>query len=351
MMLFRFMGSLYLKFICAIFVALQVFFIGIDMLKYVGDLPDSANLVVLLIAYEFLNALAYTFPISVMLASVAVCISVVKSSQFSAILSLGYSKKRALAPLFIIATILNLAFIALCATPFVYAQESIDSIIARRSVNDAKTDLLVKHDNNYVYIGKIYPILQKAENIKVFETEGLGLTRFIQAPEAHFDGRWWNLRAAKITTLPQIPSFASPSLSIRNVFDYKILENFKPKILDTIYQNKPNISLIDALNAFSLLSKQGANTQKIRSAIYSFIAIPLAVPFCVIVVGFYTPSLARYENLARLGFSLVLFCLLVWGVFFTLSRLANSGFMLPEVGVLLPLGIFLVAALLYLRRV
>lgn len=350
-MLFRFMAFSYLRFTCLIFAALQVFFIGIDTLKYVGDLPDSANLVVLLIAYEFLNAFAYTFPISVMLASVAVCISVVKSSQFSAILSLGYSKKRTLAPLFIIAAALNLAFIALSATPIAYAQENIDSIIARSSLNDAKADLLVKHDKSYVYIGKIYPILQKAENIKVFETDGLELTRFIQAPEAHFDGRFWNLSAATITTLPRILGFDAQGSAIQSEKSYQILENFKPKILDTIYQNKPNISLTDALNAFLLLRDQGANTQKIRTILYAFIAIPLAVPFCVLIVGYHTPSLARYANLARLGFSLVLFCLMVWGVFFTLTRLANSGFMSPEVGILAPLLIFIAVAIFHWRRI
>lgn len=350
-MLIRFVGLIYLKFIIIIFIALSMFFIGIDILKYSNNLPDSANLFVLFLAYDFLYALNYTFPISTILASIVAFITLIKSNQLTAILSIGYSKKQILFPILFIASFLNLCYIGLNATPFVYAEEKIDNIIQRGGISDAKNDILVKYNNDYVYIGKIYPILQIAENIKVFETDGLILRQFIQANKAQFDGTWWNLPTAKITTIPQNPEFNKSNLVTTNVENYQILKNFKPKILDTIYQNKPTVSIIDAFNTLFLLLEQDSNTQKIRSILYSFITIPLVIPFLIIIISYYTPDLLRYTNLARLGFLFVLFCLVVWGVFFMLTKLSISGFLIPEIGVIIPIILFISISIFYYRKI
>lgn len=349
-MLFRFVGFIYIKFILLIFVSLQMFFIGIDTLKYADKLPDSANLLILFFMYDFLYALNYTFPISVILASVACYIILLKSNQLTAILSIGYSKKQILMPIFCICVFLNCFYIGLNATPFVYSQENIDNIIQRGSINDAKNNLLVKYDDDYIYIEKIFPILQKAHNIEIFETEGLRVNKFIKANEAYFDGTWWILDSASITEIPKDMNFKDSKLHTEVIKNYKILKDFKPKILDIIYQNKPNVSITDALNAMFLMHEQGTNTQKIRSILYSFIAIPVAIPFAIIIMSFYVPSLSRYSNLAKLGFIFVLLCLITWGVFFMLSKLSISGFLQPEFGVIVPLCVFIITALFYLRR-
>lgn len=349
-MLFRFVGFIYIKFILLIFISLQMFFMGIDILKYTDKLPDSANLLILFLMYDFLYALNYTFPISIILASVACYIVLLKSNQLTAILSIGYSRKKILFPILSICIFLNLFYIGLNATPFVYAQENIDNIIYRGSINDAKNNLLVKYHNDYIYIEKIFPILQKAQNIKIFETENFKVVKFIKAAEASFDGTWWILDVASITEIPKDVNFKDSRLKTEVIKDYKILKDFKPKILDTIYQNKPNVSITDALHAMFLMNEQDSNTQKIRSILYSFIVIPIAIPFAIIIMSFYVPSLSRYSNLAKLGFIFVLLCLVTWGVFFMLSKLSISGFLHPEFGVIAPLLAFILVALFYFRR-
>ena len=350
-MLFRFVGFIYLKFIALICLDLQLFFMGVEILKYIDDLPQSANLVVLFLAWVFLYAINYTFPIAVILASVAAYIVLVKSNNLTAILSIGYSKKRILAPLIVISVILNLAYIALNATPFVYAEENIENIIYRSSVNDAKSDFLVKYDDDYVYMEKIFPLLQKAQNIKVFEIENFVLTRFIEASEAEFDGAWWNLKNATITTLPKDLNFKDSKLKTEQIANYQILQDFKPKILDTIYQNKPNISIYDAISAMKLLVAQNSSTDKIRAILYAFFAIPVAIPLAIVIMSYFVPSLARYSNLAKLGFIFVLFCLVVWGIFFMLTKLAISGFLPPEFGIIVPLVAFATISLGFYRRI
>lgn len=350
-MLFRFVGLIYIKFIAIICLALQLFFMGVEILKYIDDLPDSANLVVLFLTWVFLFALNYTFPIAVILASVATYIVLVKSNQLTAILSIGYSKKQILTPLIIISSFLNIAYIALNTTQFVYAEENIENIIHRSSINDANSDLLVKYNNDYVYMEKIFPLLQKAQNIKVFEIENFALNRFIEASEAEFDGSWWNLKEAIITTIPKDLNFKDSKLKMERIESYQILHGFKPKILNTIYQNKPNISIADAIIAMNLLVAQNSSTEKIRAILYTFFAIPMAIPFAIMIMSYFVPNLARYSNLAKLGFAFVLFCLIVWGIFFILTKLSISGFFPPEFGIIMPLMAFATVSLGFYRRI
>lgn len=350
-MLFRFITLAYLKFIALICLSLQLFFMGVEILKYMDDLPDSANLVVLFLVWVFLYALNFTFPIALILASVATYIVLVKSNQLTAILSIGYSKKQILAPLIIVATFLSATYIALNATSLVYAEEKIQSIIYRSSINDATSDLLVRYYDDYVYMGKVFPLLQKAQNIKVFEIRDFALSRFIEAEDAEFDGYWWNLKKATITTIPKDFNFRTSKLQTERIENYQILQDFKPKILDTIYQNKPNISITDAISALNLLMSQNSSTEKIRAILYSFFAIPFAIPLSIVIMSVFIPNLARYSNLAKLGFALVLFCLVVWGVFFMLTKLAISGFLPPEVGIIAPLAVFMCVSLGFYRRV
>lgn len=350
-MLFRFIGFLYLKFIALICLSLQIFFISVEILKYIDDLPQSANLIVLFLMWVFLYALNYTFPIAMILASVATYIVLVKSNNLTAILSIGYSKKQILAPLIVISAFLNIAYVALNATSFVYAEENIENIIYRSNIKDAKSDLWVKYNDDYVYIEKIFPLIQKAQNIKVFEVKNFTLTRFVEASDAEFDGSWWNLKKATITTLPQDLNFKNSKLKIENIANYQILQDFKPKILDTIYQNKPNISITDALVAMNLLHSQNSSTEKIRAILYAFFAIPIAIPLAIVIMSYFIPSIARYTNLAKLGFVFVLFCLVVWGVFFMLTKLAISGFFSPEFGIIVPLIAFAMISFAFYRRI
>ena len=61
-MIFRFVGVYYLKYFFIIFLGLEGFFLAIDMLKYVDELPDSANLLILFLFYNGIFALTYTLP-------------------------------------------------------------------------------------------------------------------------------------------------------------------------------------------------------------------------------------------------------------------------------------------------
>lgn len=52
------------------------------------------------------------------------------------------------------------------------------------------------------------------------------------------------------------------ALNTTHLKTFKTLKNFRPKVLDTIYQNKPAVSITDALLSLHALVRQNADTKK-----------------------------------------------------------------------------------------
>ena len=249
----RYIGGLYLKYLFVLFVSLECFFVAIDLVKYLDVLPNFANFVVLLVFYDFIYASNFILPLSLILAQIVLVISMLRNSQFTAFLALGYSKSRIFLPIFSIAFLIASAFVLLNATPFAYAKEKVDLIVERGYLGSYKSDLFIKYDNNYIYFAKIFPLLQSAEGIQVFEVEDEEVLRIIEAPKATFNEGEWILENAKITTIqPQLEVGKNP-LWVEEQKVYKTLVGFKPKILDNIYEKQGSISIVDAFEAMNLL--------------------------------------------------------------------------------------------------
>ncbi len=343
--MFSYISLRYLRLFLIIFFGLQAFFVGIDSLKHLDDFPNSANLVILFFSYEFLYAFNYTLPISLLLTSIVFYLGLIGSAQFSAFLALGYSKRRLFAPSLIISFLIILIYIGLNATPFVYAQERAEAIISKQNFNITQ-DLLVRYNGNYVYFGRVNPLLQIAQDIRVFELQkDRSLLRFTQANEAAFSQNHWILKDAKIAKLPLSTDLGSSGLQINEAKTLKILKGFRPKVLDSIYQNKPNVSILDAFQSLILLQNDSANSSKIRAILYSFILVPFFVPLSLIILMPFFPTLSRYKNFAVLGFMLIIFALVIWGIFFAFGKLAVRGLLNPELMLLLPLLALLVGAI------
>lgn len=334
-----------------------MFFVGIDALKHFDDFPNSANLIVLFFVYEFLYAFNYTLPISALLSAIIFFIGLIRTSQFTALLALGYSRRQIFAPVFFISIFITIFYIFLNATPFVYAQERADAIISRQNVSISE-DLFVRHNGNYVFFGKINPLSQSAQNIKIFELTKMGsLQKFTKADSAVFAENRWILKNAISTVLPKntrfVKNFApdpkTSALKIIHEKNLEILPGFRPKILDTIYQNKPSVSITDAISSLFLLEKDAA-APKIRAILYTFLFVPFFMPLTLFIVADFFPTTPRYTNLALLGFALMIFALVIWGLFFAFSKLSVRGIFSPEFSILLPLFALLIAGIVFFRR-
>ena len=350
----RYIGLLYLKYFCILFVSLECFFVVIDLVKFLDNLPSSANLFILLLVYDFMYACQFILPLSLVLAQIALVVTLLKSSQFTAFLAIGYAKFRILLPFFTLSLLITCIFIILNATPFAYAKERVDLIIDQGYVGNFKSDLFIKYNNNYIYFQKIYPLLRSAEGVVVYEfdTENNTLSRIVESQKAKFNdiNAEWVLENVTITALDKNLAIGKNPLIIQKETTYTTLHGFRPKILENIYEEKGNVSIIDAYEAFVLLKEQGANTQKVRGAIYNLIFFPLFAPFIMVCLAVFIPNSNRYANLGLMSLGMILGVLVIWGVFFSFSKLSASGFLQPEFSVLMPIFVlFLVSSFCFYK--
>ncbi|WP_279128811.1 LptF/LptG family permease [Helicobacter winghamensis] len=336
---FCYVSFLYLKYFFYLFVSLECFFVAIDLVKFLDDLPSSANLFILLLAYDFMYASQFILPLSLILAQIVLLINLLKSSQFTAFLALGFAKIKIFYPIFLLSFCITLLFIALNATPFAYAKERVDLIIDQGFVGNYKSDLFVKYNQNYIYFKKIYPLLQRAEGVIVYEVNPTqnSLTRIVESKMAQFNGQDWILENVTITTLDDNLELGKNPLKIQKETTYKTLHDFKPKILDNIYEKQGSISILDAFEAFMLLKEQNANTQKVRGALYNLLFFPLFAPLIMICLAVFIPNSNRYANFSLMTLAMILGVLITWGIFFSFSKLSISGFLQPEFSVIMPI--------------
>lgn len=341
-MIVRFVGFYYLKYFLVIFIGLEGFFLAIDTLKYVDDLPDSANLLVLFLFYDGVFALTYTLPISLVLCSIMFYMAFLKSSQLTALMSLGYSKRQILFPLLLISSIMMSAYVALNTTPFAYAKERAEGIISQNTQN-MRENLLLKNDNQYIFLRKLYPLLSgeaRAEGIKIFELdENHRLHAYHESKEAIFENNVWILQNAKSFALDSEIELGKRNMHLSLKDQLETLKGFSSKVLETIAQDKPTASISDALASLHIARKQGVSSDKIRAILYGLLVIPFFVPLCIAIIAYYVPSLPRYGNLTLISFVSIIGALAIWGLFFSLSQLSVAGLVYPEAGLLLPMGI------------
>ncbi|TLD98675.1 YjgP/YjgQ family permease [Helicobacter muridarum] len=340
-MYFWFIASRFLKPTVSIFFAMEFFFVCIDSLQYIDRIPNSANLIMLFLVYDAIYALNYVFPISLLLGLIVFYLTLIKSNQYIALLSLGYSKKQIVfVPIFFI-TLSVMGYIGLNCTSFAYAEESAQSMLNRSNNSSILKDLFIRYGDWYVFFSKIHPLLQKAENITLYQTASSNndreLVRIIEADEGYFHNNEWNLISPKVITLPNIYELGASGLAIEEKDSITTLEGFRPKILDTIYQNKPLISIVDAVYSLQILWSEKSDTNRVRGLLYTLILVPFFIPMLSIVIAYYMPPLARYGNITIIGILLSVLSLIIWGIFFSIGKLQAQVSFLPEIGILVPL--------------
>lgn len=355
-MFFWFVAARFLKPTFVILLALESFFILVDSMQHFDLLSGSANIAVQFLAFNAMYAFNYVLPLSLLLGLIVFYITLIKSNQYIALLSLGYSKKNIFFPPFLLINLFICGYVALNATDFAYAQESVDNIITRNSSGGITSDLFIRYENDYIYFKKVYPLLQKAEGIKVYHTQSLDngekkLLSITRANEGYFENNEWSLIKPLVASFPVDYALGGSGLRVESFESMNILKGFKPKILDTFTKNKPSVSLLDALYSLQILWSENADTKRTRGIIYSLGIVPFFISMLAVIIAYYAPPLARYGNLATLGITFSVVSLLVWGVFFSLSKLNANAVFIPEISLLLPLFILFVVSCKYYTRI
>lgn len=337
MLAFTTLSLVYLRYFAIILIALCSFMVGFDLMDNAAGLPNSANLVLIYIMYKYFYAIDMMLPISLVFAIIASLVELIRSNALAAYFALGYSKSRIMAPFLSVAGGLIVIYIALHTTNFARANEFSDNLRETSEFIRPTSNLFFTHEGNYIYFGNLYPLSKRAEDIRIFTFEGGSLKESLSAKEAIYDNGYWNIKQAHLIRPPSGFDLKGSGLVAEDKTNLKVLHDFKPKILDQVYEGKVNFTIGDGLDALKLLQNQNVDVAKITSALYRIFISPWFALILMVVFFTYAPVSGRFLNLSFFSFGAILATLMVWGVLFIMGELSNNKTLSPEMGIIAPI--------------
>ena len=352
MLSFQYIALQYTKYFFIILIALIFFVLGFDYLENADKLPDSANLILLYFMYVSFAAIDMLLPLALVFAMISAKIFLIRSNALVAFYSLGYSKSDILKPFFITASVIVLIFILLHGTSFAKAHEYAVNIRDNAQLSQPTSDLFFTFSDQYIYFGNLYPLQKRAEDVRIFRVKDNALHEVIVAQSAIYKKSkgYWYIDNARLIRKPEKLDFNSKGITIEEKKDLKLLKDFKPKILDQVYEGKVNFTIMDAIEALMILHDQNVNIDSIKSAVYKIFIYPLFVPFLVVIIFYFVPISPRFLNLSLFSFGAILATLMVWGILFLLIKLSDSKTIPSEVGIVLPVLVLFAVSIYQWRR-
>ncbi len=351
MLAFRYIAFHYIKYALIILSALTLFMVGLDYMDAAPKLPDSANLVIVYLVYRTFYAIDMLLPLSLVFGMISTKVLLIRSNALVAFYSIGYSKNDILKPFVVVSIVVVFFYIALHATaPFARAEEFASGIKKHSSYIQPTSNLFFTFENQYVFFGHLYPLQQRATDIRIFKMEGSDLNEVVIAKSAYYADESWHVPKADLLKKPDIISFDGRGISIDERENLSILKGFKPKILDQVYEGKVNYTIMDAVDALFLLNEQNVNIDRIKSALYKTFLSPFFVPSMVIIIFFFVPISQRFLNITLFSFGAILASLVSWTTLFVMSELAFNKAIPSEVGIVLPIVLLFIGAIWQWRR-
>ncbi|MBU1657983.1 LptF/LptG family permease [bacterium] len=340
MLAFKYISFHYIKYFSVILLALVLFLVGFDYMENADQLSNSANLVLIYIVYKAFFALDMLLPLALVFAMISTKIFLIRSNALVSFYSLGYSRIDVLRPFVVVSTVVVVIFIALHSlSSFSRADEYSNNIRKNAEYLSPTRDLFFTYKDKFVYFSKMLPLQEKAEGIRIFSVKNNSLKEVIVASSAVYRDEAWFIKKADIITKPDDLSFESLGIKVTNAKDLEMLEGFRPKMLDQVYEGKVNFTIKDAIDALFLLRNQNVNTSSIKGALYKIFIYPFFVPCLVVIIFFFVPISPRFLNVSLFSFGAILATLLVWGILFMLIELSNNKTIPSEIGVIAPVVI------------
>ena len=351
MLAFKYISFHYLKYFFIILAALVLFLVGFDYMSNAEYLKGSANILLIYLVYKSFFAIDMLLPLSLIFAMITTKIFLIRSNALVSLYSLGYSKVDVLKPFVIISASVIVLFISFHNLPkFSRADEFAKNIRDNSQYLSPSRDLFFTYENKYIYFSKLLPLKKQAENIRVFSINNNSLKEVIIAKKATYIDEYWHIDKADLLLKPDDMGFSSPGFRISEEKDLKILQGFKPKMLDQIYEGKVNFTIGDAIDAFILLDKQGVDTSSIEGALYKIFIYPFFVPCVVVILFFMVPISSRFLNVSLFSFGAILATLMVWGILFMLIELSTNKTIPSEIGIVGPVVILFLIAVVQWRK-
>ena len=323
-----------------------MFMVSFDYMGNAASFENKANLLLIYLVYKSFFAIDTLLPISLVFAMISTKIYLIRSNALVSFFSLGYSRVDVLKPFVIVSGAIIVLFISLHSLPkFARAAEFSSNIKQYSQYLSPTRDLFFTYKGKYVYFSRMYPLQEKAEGIRLFTLKDDSLKEVLEAKSAYYRDDAWHIDRADVITKPDDLTFTSKGVKSKEHKDIEILNGFRPKVLDQVYEGKVNFTIQNAFDAITLLKSQNINISSIKGALYKIFIYPFFAPLLIVIIFFFVPVSVRFLNVSLFSGIAILSTLLVWGVLFMMIELSNTKTIPSEVGVILPIVILFLAAL------
>ena len=351
MLAFRYISYHYLKYFFIILVGLVLFSVGLNYSTTPGNMPTSANILLIFLVYKAFWSIDMLMPMSMVFAMISTKIFLIRSNALVSFYSLGYSKVQVLKPFVVVSIVLTVIHILLhTSVAFTKANEMSKNVKRNSEYLSPTRDLFFSYKEKFVYFSKMIPLQSRAEGIRVFSAIDGSLKEVVVASNAVYENGFWHITSADIIKKPNELGFNSLGIEVISNQDLKLLEGFKPKILDQVYEGNVNFTIGDALEALLILKDENVNLNTIKSSLYKIIISPFFVPPLVVIIFFFVPISARFLNISLFSFGAILATLMIWGVLFMLSEFSKNKTIPSEIGIVLPVFILFIMAIRQWRK-
>jgi len=340
---FFYIAKIYTKNLIIILLGITLAITLIDYLQNGSKITDSSNQVILYLFYTWEFRLSQFYPLGMVFSAVITYMFLVQSNVLVSLLSFGYSRKQLFIPFVLPSIAVYLLLIFLQTGEFAYAREKAWSIVHHTQNTRKVDDLFFKYNNTFVYVKTLDPIERVLKDVTVFEVKNKTVQSTITLNFAKFDGVNWVTDNAILTKKIYSKQGVLKGFKRENTGRYKLLKGYKPKVIELIYEGD-SLSLVDAVNTYSVLEKQGLDASKIKASFYNKVILPL-FSFAIITMLFFKASFyTRYMNRELVWIVSLGGTLAVWGLLYALYSLSSGGSISPELAVVLPVGLLLAYA-------
>jgi lipopolysaccharide export system permease protein len=284
------------------------------------------------------QALGMLYPLAIIFALIMTKLSLVKQNTMGIFHAFGYTKKRLVAPMFFFAVLVYCIFLGLNTTEFAYARDKGKALLKNEVGAYNVNDIFFKYNDTFVYIKRLDPVHKKLENVTIFKVKKNKVIYTIHAPYALFDGLQWDAQNATVKTHLYNQFGNLVRYDVIHKERISTLKGYKPTIIESLYEGK-SLNILDAYHTWQLLNRQHLNSDKIRSAFYEKIVVPLFALAMLLILFFKLPFHAR---MMRMGFVVALALgatFMIWGILFGLNQIGSNGVVVPELTAVLPIAL------------
>ncbi len=342
----KFLSKLYIKKFLLLFIAFEIFFTGINLLQNLKHVPPSANLQILYAVNKFFEFVNYTLPLSLIFALLTSMLQIIKSNELISLYALGISKTDILKPFLYISTFISILYVGLNTLPeFVQTYDVAKAIKKRGTVSQISSSIFIKSNNTYAYIEQLNPHEKTGKNLKIFITKDKDLVEIIEAKRGYFTGNHWELQDIIAYEKPNLHDSKDPKLIAKEYQTRNVLYGFTPRIIDTLFKSTTHLTIQDSFAALGLFKTQNIKTNKIRANIYWLMIFPFFAPIMIFGLFFLLPDHQRDANLTLVSTVVIFAILTIWGLLFTMTKIANNGSLSPELGIVLPILLLLATSI------